>query len=75
MPHASVNVDVGALHVEIETDQVYPDGMTDLINRAAILVGSTIAQLKGADIDIMAIYNKNDYDDEDEDEDEEAEPA
>jgi hypothetical protein len=73
MPNASVNVDVGALHVEIQTDQVYPDGMTDLINRAAILVGSTIAQLKAADIDIMAIYNKNDYDDEDEDE--EAEPA
>ena len=73
MPNASVNVDVGALHVEIQTDQVYPDGMTDLINRAAILVGSTIAQLKAADIDIMAIYNQNDYDDEDEDE--EAEPA
>ena len=73
MPQASVNVDVGALHVEIQTDQVYPDGMTDLINRAAILVGSTIAQLKSADIDIMAIYNQNDYDGEDEDED--AEPV
>jgi hypothetical protein len=73
MPNASVNVDVGALHVEIQTDQVYPDGMTDLINRAAILVGSTIAQLKSADIDIMAIYNQNDYDGEDEDED--AEPV
>jgi hypothetical protein len=74
MPHASVNVDIGALHVEIETDQVYPDGMTDLINRAAILVGSAIAQAKAADIDIMAVYNhSDDYDDEDEDE--EAEPA
>ena len=74
MPHASVNVDIGALHVEIETDQVYPDGMTDLINRAAILVGSAIAQAKAADIDIMSIYNNsNDYDDEDEDED--AEPV
>jgi len=70
MPHASVNVDIGALHVEIETDQVYPDGMTDLINRAAILVGSAIAQAKAADIDIMAIYNHSDeFDDEDEDAD------
>ena len=74
MAHASVNVEIGALHVEIQTDQVYPDGMTDLINRAAILVGSAIAQAKAADIDIMCVYNvANDYDDEDEDED--AEPV
>lgn len=62
-----VLLSLGALEIEVVCDNMYPDAMTDMVNRAAILLGSAIAQAKAAEIDIMAIYKSafvdGDYDD------------
>ena len=49
---------------------MYPDAMTDMVNRAAQLLGTAIAEAKAANIDVMAIYKSSfvegDYDDDEE---------
>ena len=70
-PNGRVSLNLGALDIEVVCDNMYPDAMMDMINRAAILLGSAIAQAKAADIDIMAIY-KSSFVEGDDDEEEDA---
>lgn len=70
-PNGRVSLNLGALDIEVVCDNMYPDAMMDMINRAAILLGSAIAQAKAADIDIMAIY-KASFVEGDDDEEEDA---
>ena len=69
-PSGRVLINLGALEIEVVCDNMYPDAMTDMVNRAAILLGTAIAQAKASDIDIMAIYKtsfvEGDYDDDEE---------
>lgn len=69
MPIAKVVVNLGGLNIRIEQDAAYPDLLTDLCNRAAILCGTAIAQAKAADINIMTATFVEYGDDDDEDED------
>lgn len=69
MPLAKVVINLGGLNIRIEQDAAYPDLLTDLCNRAAILCGTAIAQAKAADINIMASTFVEYGDDDDEDED------
>lgn len=70
-PSGRVLINLGALEIEVTCDNMYPDAMTDMINRAAILLGSAIAQAKAAEIDIMTIY-KASFIEGDDDEEEDA---
>ena len=69
-PTGRVSLSLGALEIEIVCDNMYPDAMTDMVNRAAQLLGTAIAEAKGANIDVMAIYKSSfvegDYDDDEE---------
>ena len=69
MPIAKVVVNLGGLNIRIEQDAAYPDLLTDLCNRAAILCGTAIAQAKAADINIMTATFVEYGDDDDDDED------
>lgn len=72
-PTGRVLLSLGALEIEVECDNMYPDAMMDMVNRAAILLGTAIAQAKAAEIDVMAIYKSSFIDgDDDEDENEDA---
>lgn len=72
-PSGRVEIALGALEIEVTCDNMYPDAMTDMVNRAAILLGTAIAQAQASQIDIMAIYKSSFVDDDgDEDEEEDA---
>lgn len=72
-PSGHIEIGLGALEIQITCDNMYPDAMSDMVNRAAILLGTAIAQAKEANIDIMAIYKSSFIDgDDDEDEEEDA---
>lgn len=72
-PSGSVEISLGALEIIVECDNMYPDAMMDMVNRAAILLGTAIAQAQAANIDVMAIYKASFVDDDgDEDEEEDA---
>lgn len=72
-PSGRVEISLGALEIEVVCDNMYPDAMTDMVNRAAILLGTAIAQAQASQIDIMAIYKSSFVDDDgDEDEEEDA---
>lgn len=66
-----VLLSLGALEIELVCDNMYPDAMTDMVNRAAYLLGTAIAEAKAAQVDIMAIYKSSftegDFDDDEED--------
>lgn len=66
---ARVVINLGGLNIRIEHDVAYPDMLTDLCNRAALLCATTLMQAKDADINIMA-STWVEYGDDDEDEDE-----
>lgn len=69
MPVAKVVLNLGGLNIRLEQEAAYPDLLTDLCNRAAILCGTAIAQAKAAEINIMAStwvdYGEDDDDEED----------
>lgn len=72
-PSGRVLISLGALEIEVVCDNMYPDAMTDMVNRAAILLGTAISQAQAAQIDVMAIYKSSFVDDDgDEDEEEDA---
>lgn len=68
MPLARVVINLGGLNVKIEQDASYPDIVTDMCSRAAILFATSLAQAKANDLEIMA-SSWVDYGDDDEDED------
>ena len=53
--------------VEHDAD-VYPDQLSDLCNRAAVLFGTALAQAKASGVNVMSPDGA--FDDEDEDEEE-----
>lgn len=67
MPLAKVVVNLGGLNIRIEQEATYPDQLTDMCNRAAILCGTAIAQAQQAGVNIMAATFVE-YGDEDDDE-------
>jgi len=72
-PSASIHISLGALEVGIELENVYPDALVDMVNRIAVLLGTSLAEAKAAGIDIMAVYKSSFVEgDDDEDEEEDA---
>lgn len=70
MALARVVINLGGLNIKIEQDATYPDIVTDMCNRAAVLFATSLAQAHSAGLNIMA-STWVDYDDDDE-EDEDA---
>lgn len=68
MAMARVVINLGGLNVKIEQDAAYPDIVTDMCSRAAILFATSLAQATEAGLEIMA-STWVDYGDDDEDED------
>ena len=69
MPLARVVINLGGLHVKIEQEASYPDIVSDMCNRAAVLFGTAIAQASAADLQIMSSTWVDYGDDDEEDED------
>ena len=70
MPLAKVVINLGGLNIRLEQEATYPDQLTDLCNRAAILCGTTLAQAQQAGVNIMsAVFVEYGDDEDDEDED------
>ena len=71
MAMARVTINLGGLNIKLEQDAAYPDMVTDLCNRAAVLFGTALAQATAAELNIMAStwvdYGDDDDDDEDDD--------
>lgn len=68
MALARVVINLGGLNIRIEQEASYPDIVTDMCNRAAILFGTSLAQAKAADLEIMASTWVDYGDDNDDDE-------
>lgn len=68
MPLARVVINLGGLNVKIEQDAAYPDIITDMCNRAAVLFATSLTQATSAGLEIMA-STWVDYGDDDEEED------
>jgi len=66
---ARVVINLGGLNVKIEQDAAYPDIVTDMCSRAAILFATSLAQANEAGLNIMASTWVDYGDDDDEDED------
>jgi len=69
MAFARVTITLGALDVCIESDQTYPDAISDMCNRATTMVGTSLAQAKASGVDIMEVYQGTTDEDDDEEED------
>lgn len=69
MALARVVINLGGLNIRIEQEAAYPDIVTDMCNRAAVLFGTSLAQAKAADLEIMASTWVDYGDDDEEDED------
>lgn len=69
MPLARVIINLGGLNIKIEQDAAYPDMVSDLCNRAAVLFSTSLAQAQASELNIMA-STWVDYGDDEEDEDE-----
>lgn len=69
MPLARVVINLGGLNVKIEQEASYPDIVSDMCNRAAVLFGTALAQASAADLQIMNSTWVDYGDDDDEDED------
>jgi len=69
MAKALITIACGELQIWVEVDSdVYPDQLSDLCNRAAVLFGTTLAQAKATGINVMS--PDGEFDDEDEEEEE-----
>lgn len=62
----TVTISLGELQIWLSQDGSYPDQVSDLCNRAAVLFGTSLAQTQAAGINIMSPDGEED-DDEDED--------
>ena len=73
MATAKIHVSVGPVFASIETDQSYPDAVSDMVNRISVLLATTLAQIQASGIDITKIktaavpFDFIEYDDEDDD--------
>ena len=62
---ATVTITLGELQVWLSQDGAYPDQVTDLCNRAAILFGTSLAQVKAVGVNIFSPDGEPDDDEED----------
>ena len=70
MPKAMITIAVGELQIWIEHEgDSYPDQLTDLCNRAAVLFGTALAQAKASGVNVMSPDGAFDDEDEDDEED------
>ena len=69
MALARVVINLGGLNVKIEQDATYPDIVSDMCNRAAVLFATSLSQAHSAGLDIMASTWVDYGDDDEEDED------
>jgi len=69
MALARVVINLGGLNIKIEQDATYPDIVTDMCNRAAVLFATSLSQAHSAGLDIMASTWVDYGDDDEEDED------
>lgn len=54
MSKAKIMVSCGELQIWLEIDsEVYPDQLTDLCNRAAMLFGTVLLQAKASGVNVM----------------------
>lgn len=54
MSKAKIMVSCGELQIWLEIDsEVYPDQLTDLCNRAAMLFGTALLQAKASGVNVM----------------------
>lgn len=73
MASAKIHVAVGPIFAAIETDQMYPDAMSDMVNRLTLLLATTLAQIQAQGIDITKLkvtaapVEFFDYDEDDDD--------
>lgn len=63
---ATVTITLGELQIWLSQDGAYPDQISDLCNRAAVLLGTSLMQIQATGINVMSPDGE---DDEDEDED------
>lgn len=66
---ATVTITLGELQIWLSQDGAYPDQITDLCNRAAALLGTSLIQIQATGINVMS---PDGLDDDDEDQDEDA---
>lgn len=65
MSKAKIMVSCGELQIWLEIDSdVYPDQLTDLCNRAAMLFGTALLQAKASGINVMTPDGEFDEDGE-----------
>lgn len=62
---ATVTITLGELQVWLSQDDAYPDQITDLCNRAAVLFGTSLAQAKAVGVNIFSPDGADDEDDDD----------
>jgi len=66
MSKATVTISCGELQIWLEVDSdVYPDQLSDLCGRAALLFGSTLLQAKASGVNVMSPDGELDDDVED----------
>ena len=63
---ATVTISLGELQIWLAQDGAYPDQISDLCNRAAVLFGTSLAQIQATGINIMS---PDGIDDDEQDED------
>ena len=63
---AVVTITLGELQIWLSQDDAYPDQITDLCNRAAVLFGTSLAQAKAVGVNIFSPDGSDDDEDEDE---------
>jgi len=65
---ATVTITLGELQIWLSQDGAYPDQISDLCNRASVLLGTALMQIKATGINVMSPDGEDDEDiDEDED--------
>jgi hypothetical protein len=62
---ATVTISLGELQIWLAQDGAYPDQISDLCNRAAVLFGTSLAQIQATGINIMSPDGMDDDDEED----------
>ena len=66
MAFSSVEIILGGLSVNVQTELTYPDGLDDLVSRTLTTFKEAVATAKANDIDITVMSLHTDFSDYDE---------
>jgi len=66
MAFSSVEIILGGLSVNVQTELTYPDGLDDLVSRTLTTFKEAVATAKANDIDITVMSLHTDFSDDDE---------